>query len=336
MTDSTKPSRREIWHHHPPLPIPDTPVFDWPPRLPDALRWISNRWIHITASTLFLVVAILIFNFGLLPGDKATSLSPGWILGVWLRNITLLLLFAGSLHLWLFTFSGQGKRFKFDAQPMKRNHKRFSFGNQVYDNMFWTLSSGVAAMTFFEVLYWWAVANDVVPVMAFSGAELWFFVWIIALPIISSTHFYWVHRLLHWPPLYRKVHALHHRSVNIGPWSGISMHPVESLLYMSDLLIHFFIPTHPVIFLLHLYTRAIIPAFTHAGFEKVVAGDTQLVGAGDFYHQLHHRFFECNYGTADTPWDRWFGSFHDGTEAASERIRQRVRERVLKSNRSNQ
>ncbi len=329
-----KPCGRKIWHHHPSLPIPDTPVFDWPPRLPDALKWISNRWVHITASTLFLVISILVFNFGLLPGDTATSLSPNWILGVWLRNIGLMLLFAGSLHCWLFTFSGQKERFKFDAQPMKRNSKRFSFGNQVYDNIFWTLISGVSAMTLFEVLYWWAIANGLAPVMAFSGSEFWFFVWIIALPIVGSTHFYWVHRLLHWPPLYRKVHILHHRSINIGPWSGISMHPVESVLYMSDLLIHFFIPTHPVIFLLHLYVKAIGPAFTHAGFEKVVAGDTKLVSAGDFHHQLHHRFFECNYGTADTPWDRLFGSFHDGTEAANERIRQRVRERALKSKQS--
>ena len=33
---------------------------------------------------------------------------------------------------------------------------------------------------------------------------------------------------------------------------------------------------------------AVGPAFTYAGFEKVVAGDAKLVSAGDFYHQLHH------------------------------------------------
>jgi sterol desaturase/sphingolipid hydroxylase (fatty acid hydroxylase superfamily) len=38
---------------------------------------------------------------------------------------------------------------------------------------------------------------------------------------------------------------------------------------------------------------------------------------------LHHRYFECNYGTAEMPWDRWFGSFHDGSEAATKRIRAR-------------
>ena len=89
-----------------------------------------------------------------------------------------------------------------------------------------------------------------------------------------------------------------------------------------------------MILLLHLYFKGIGPAFTHAGFETVAVGNTRLVGADDFHHQLHHRFCECHYGTADTPWDRWFGSFHDGTEAASERIRQRVRERALKHQRT--
>ena len=31
----------------------------------------------------------------------------------------------------------------------------------------------------------------------------------------------------------------------------------------------------------------------------------------DQYHYLHHRFFECNYGTSGTPWDKMFGTFRD-------------------------
>ena len=143
---------------------------------------------------------------------------------------------------------------------------------------------------------------------------MWFVLWLLAVPIFTSAHFYFVHRLLHWPPLYARVHALHHRSINIGPWSGLSMHPVESLIYASAVLIHFVVPSHPVIFLVHLYIKMIGPAFSHAGFESLLAKDTRVINAGDFHHQLHHRFFECNYGTAEVPWDRWFGSFHDGTE----------------------
>jgi lathosterol oxidase len=45
---------------------------------------------------------------------------------------------------------------------------------------------------------------------------------------------------------------------------------------------------------------------------------------GHFHHQLHHRFFDCNYGSVDMPWDKWFGTFHtfhDGNPNAMNRIR---------------
>ena len=31
-----------------------------------------------------------------------------------------------------------------------------------------------------------------------------------------------------------------------------------------------------------------------------------------YFHYLHHRYFECNYGEASIPLDKWFGSFRDG------------------------
>jgi hypothetical protein len=34
-----------------------------------------------------------------------------------------------------------------------------------------------------------------------------------------------------------RVHSVHHNSVNPSPWSSLSMHPVEHLLYWSDSLI---------------------------------------------------------------------------------------------------
>jgi len=39
-----------------------------------------------------------------------------------------------------------------------------------------------------------------------------------------------------------------------------------------------------------------------------------------FFHQLHHRFFTCNYGNVELPMDRWFGSFNDGSTAATKRL----------------
>ena len=44
-------------------------------------------------------------------------------------------------------------------------------------------------------------------------------------------------------------------------------------------------------------------------------------------HQLHHRYFDCNYGTMVVPCDAWAGSKHDGTPQATGRVRQLQRER---------
>jgi len=38
--------------------------------------------------------------------------------------------------------------------------------------------------------------------------------------------------------------------------------------------------------------------------------------AADLDHQLHYKYFECNQGNTDMPWDLWFGSVHDGSEEA--------------------
>lgn len=63
---------------------------------------------------------------------------------------------------------------------------------------------------------------------------------------------------------------------------------------------------------------------TQACVEVVVNGKRRIK-LGDFFHQLHHRYFECNYGIAETPWDKWFVSFDDGTPEARQRIRARMK-----------
>jgi sterol desaturase/sphingolipid hydroxylase (fatty acid hydroxylase superfamily) len=67
----------------------------------------------------------------------------------------------------------------------------------------------------------------------------------------------------------------------------------------------------------HVHFQQLSPVFSHAGFEKLRVGDTDVARSGDFFHQLHHRYFECNYGTSEIPFDRWFGTFHNGSAQAT-------------------
>ena len=327
MTDQPN---KTSWNYQPASPIPVSPLLSWPPRPLALLRWISGYWIAISSTVVEFMLAWAIF--ALFHPDTAVmqTLHWGWAAQIWLRNVALVCLVAGGLHLWLYSWARQGKKLKFEHRGQADKNRAFTFSNQVRDNMFWTLASGVTVWTAFEVLYFWAAANGYAPGLRFAEAPIWFALWFVLIPIWTSFHFYWVHRLLHWPPLYTRVHALHHRNVNVGPWSGLSMHPVEHLIYFTNIAIHFVVPSHPAHVLFHFYVQGLNPLLSHSGFDGIVAGDRKRFQAGDFFHQLHHRYFECNYGTAEVPWDVVFGSFHDGSEEATQATRARKKRMYAK------
>ena len=311
------------WNYHPDLPIPTSPLFVWPPRPREALNWLAASWLSLSMIVLELAAAVLVYVMFLPELATMQTVSVDWIVQIWLRNLILLFLVAHSMHLYFCQFRKQGTALKYDRREIGGTSGRFTFNSQLLDNMFWSLASGVTIWTAYEVAYFLAAANDLVPLVSLSESPVWFVVWLLLIPIWSSLHFYWIHRLLHWPPLYRLAHSLHHRNINVGPWSGISMHPVEHVLYFSSLLIHFVVPSHPIHFLFHAFVNGLNPAASHSGFEGLVVREEKRFDLGDFFHQLHHRYFECNYGTAEMPWDVWFGSFHDGSDRATAATRAR-------------
>jgi sterol desaturase/sphingolipid hydroxylase (fatty acid hydroxylase superfamily) len=204
-----------------------------------------------------------------------------------------------------------------------KNGRQFTLGGQIRDNMFWTIASGVTVWTAYEVLMFWAIANGLAPMLTWAANPIWFIALFLLIPVWESFYFYWIHRFLHIPFFYKHVHALHHRNINVGPWSGMAMHPVEHLIFLGSVLIHFVVAAHPVHILFHLQYYALTAATTHTGFEGMVVKDKNRLKLGTFHHQMHHRYFECNYGSLELPWDKWFGSFHDGTAASDAKIRER-------------
>lgn len=179
--------------------------------------------------------------------------------------------------------------------------------------MFWSCASGVTIWTFYEVIMMWAIVNGYIPALPNSSYLLWTIGIIFLIPIWETFYFYIIHRSLHWPPLYRFAHSLHHRNTNVGPWSGLSMHPFEHLVYLGSVLIHFVVPANPLLIIFHLQYFNLSTVTTHSGHEALTCGDKNVLPLGTYHHQLHHRYFDCNYGGLEIPWDKWFGSFHDGT-----------------------
>jgi lathosterol oxidase len=262
--------------------------------------------------------------FFLYPSLETTkTFAIGWVAQIWAVNMGALLVFAGGLHWYFYTRKAQAKELKFSHRDMMRENRTFKFGDQVKDNMFWSLTSGIAQITVFQAVSLWLMANGYVPTITFTSNPILFIAIILALPVWSAFHFYWIHRFLHVPFMYTRVHSLHHRNINIGPWSGFSMHPVEHFFYLTSLCIHWIIPSSPVHIAFHVMYLAPGAAMSHTGYESLLIKDKRKLELGTFYHTLHHRYYECNYGNQEMPWDRWFGTFHNGTAEGTVETRAR-------------
>lgn len=316
------------WHYRPSERIATSPVFQWPPKLQAALRWFMARWLVLGENLIIAILSTVTWLYFHPPMEQIKTFALDWFALMYLRNFILITVVAGGLHLLLHVRRTQGNRLRFDLRDFATRARAFTFDHQVRDNMFWTLGSGVFFWTSYEAVMLWAMANGYAPMLSFQEHPVWFIGLLLLTPLWISFHFYFVHRALHWPPLYKLAHALHHRNTNVGPWSGLSMHPVEHLLWMSSVLIHWLVAAHPIHIVFHMQHQALTAATSHAGFEGLLIKDRRALALGNFHHQLHHRYFECNYGNLEVPWDKCFGSFHDGTEAAHSAFVRRRRHRA--------
>ena len=81
--------------------------------------------------------------------------------------------------------------------------KRFTFNNQTYDNIFWTLVSGVPIWTCYEVLLLWSCANGYITMITPSENPVMFIALFFLVPFVHEVGFYFAHRFLHFPWLFR-------------------------------------------------------------------------------------------------------------------------------------
>lgn len=319
---SGKENARGYWA--PNDPITYGPAFLWPPQPRALVKWFFGfPGYFLPWNLLYAVAAILIWLFLTPPLETMQTFSFGWAGSILMRNFGLAVLVYGAWHMWLYVWRKQGTAFKYNRKWPQDKSSVFLFNNQTADNMFWTLVCGVPIWTAYEVLLLWVYASGSIPVLSYSQNPIGFVALFFLVPFIHEVGFYFAHRLLHWRPLYEVAHKLHHRNVNPGPWSGLSMHPIEHLIYFSTILLFFVIPAHPI-HMINLASRlGLAPAQGHTGFDRVVVGEEATVNTSYYAHYLHHRYFEVNYSDGMVPLDKWFGSFHDGTPEADEAMKAR-------------
>jgi len=318
----SEPETADNQDYHPAnLVVP--PLYAWPPRPLAALRYLLFDLLF-PWGFIYLALAFPTWWYLTPSLETMSSFEPGWIALLWLRNCAFLLLFAGGLHWFLHRLRLQDKQYMMNRKWLATNAKLFLWHNQVLDNMFWSIVFGVSIWTTYEAICYWVYASGRLPVID----NPWYFICTFYLLFLwSTTNFFCVHRILHWQPVYQRVHELHHRNVDVGPWSGISMHPLEHLFYFSPFVLWWFVPVHPVIIVLTGFYQGLNPALSHSGFDYLSLGGKRRVKTGDWFHQLHHQYFNLNYGNTPTPFDKLFGSWHDGSKKSRAAQKQRIRKR---------
>ena len=129
--------------------------------------------------------------------------------------------------------------------------------------------------------------------------------------LIHDFYFYITHRLIHHPRLYRKVHAIHHYSLNPSPWASFSFHPFEACVQAGIVVVLAFVM--PV----HTYTLLLFSAFSfsmniigHLGYEYYPAWFKKIPIFKNLHsatsHNVHHAKYKGNYGLYFTWWDKLF------------------------------
>jgi sterol desaturase/sphingolipid hydroxylase (fatty acid hydroxylase superfamily) len=282
---------------------------------------------------LVLAMATLVWAWVLPPAAEMQRLQWGWALTLLAFNWVALLAFYGFFEWRYYVRRVQGRRFKYNGKfPAEQGSDVFWFKSQNLDNFVRSFFVSIPIGTALEVLALWAFASGAVPTLSWEGHALYLTVLLLLAPVIHEVHFYLIHRAIHWGPLYRWVHSVHHNSVNPSPWSSMSMHPVEGTAYFGVLLWALVLPAHPFL-AVYLFSSAAYGAIVgHLGFDQLEWGEDQAQPSSAYAHYLHHKYFEVNYcDNGVVPLDHWFGSWHDGS-AEGERLMherfQKKRERL--------
>ncbi|MEO8868166.1 MAG: sterol desaturase family protein [Bacteroidia bacterium] len=153
----------------------------------------------------------------------------------------------------------------------------------------------------------------------------------LAFPImffVHDTYFYFAHRLMHHPKLFKWFHKVHHKSTNPSPFAAFAFHPLEALVEIGIfVLLIFMMPLcrwHLFIFFLSLMVYNV---YGHLGWEVYPKKfNKSWIGKWintSVNHNQHHKHFTGNYSLYFLWWDRIFGTIRSDYDEAFDEVKNR-------------
>lgn len=153
----------------------------------------------------------------------------------------------------------------------------------------------------------------------FSGPQL--AVTFLSLLLLNDVWFYAVHRALHTPWAFKHIHSIHHRSVEVTPFTSYSFHPLEGFLlgawiYPVALVVPLYLPLLGALQVIGLTNNIM----SHLGYELWPAWLIRVPGLkwinSATFHSMHHTKVKGNFGLMLRVWDRLFGTALPGYDEA--------------------
>jgi lathosterol oxidase len=158
--------------------------------------------------------------------------------------------------------------------------------------------------------------------------KVYFFLAFPVMAFLHDTYFYWMHRLMHHPSIFRLVHLVHHRSTNPSPFAAYAFHPLEAIIEAGVFVVFLFtIPIHFFHLFFFFLFMMVYNVYGHLGWELYPKGfNRHWIGKWintSVNHNQHHQYFKGNYGLYFLFWDRMMGTVREDYDARFEEVKGR-------------
>jgi sterol desaturase/sphingolipid hydroxylase (fatty acid hydroxylase superfamily)/uncharacterized protein (DUF2147 family) len=149
---------------------------------------------------------------------------------------------------------------------------------------------------------------------------LYFVVTLLAMIVAQDAYFYWTHRAMHHPRLFRTFHHTHHKSKTPTPWTAYAFDVPEAIVVVAFVpLWAAIVPMHDLAIFTFVTWQIVRNVMGHAGVElyPVAGKPSRLFGWWNTttHHDLHHQNGRSNFGLYFTWWDRLMGTEHPDYQA---------------------
>eukprot|EP00030_Apusomonadida_sp_AF-17_P005896 a676613_317.p1 GENE.a676613_317~~a676613_317.p1 ORF type:complete len:322 (-),score=116.69 a676613_317:21-959(-) len=142
--------------------------------------------------------------------------------------------------------------------------------------------------------------------------------------VIEDFYFYWVHRYLHHPSIYKHIHKIHHEHKAPFGIAAEYAHPIETaFLGIGTMLGPMLLIDHLLTLWIWLVVRLFQTIEVHSGYDFPWSLNRWIpFWGGAIFHDFHHEKFDGNYSSTFTLWDKVFGTDDKYLVKAHERERE--------------